>query len=76
MGLLASLPARNGFEGVNLLADQLCERRCAVAQASQRRWIFECDFAVLCAAQRRRAMRKGPAPENACLLYVSSRNGF
>jgi hypothetical protein len=29
--------------------------------ASQRRWIFECYFAVLGPAQRRRAMRKGSA---------------
>jgi hypothetical protein len=32
-----------------------------VPQASQRRWSFECDFGVLCPAQRRRAMRKGSA---------------
>jgi hypothetical protein len=61
MGLFASLPARNGFKGVDVPADQLRERRCAVPQASQRRSIFECDFAMLCPAQRRRAMRKGPA---------------
>ena len=61
MGLFASLPARNGFKGVDVPADQLCERRCAVPQASQRRWIFERDFAVPRPAQGCGAVGKCPA---------------
>lgn len=59
MSLFASLPARDRLERVDVPADQFCERRCAEPLASQLRWIFERDFAVLCPAQRRGAMREG-----------------
>jgi hypothetical protein len=63
MGLFVSLSARNDLGGVAVPAEEFCESRRAEPQASQRRWILECDFAMLllCPAQRRRAMREGSA---------------
>jgi hypothetical protein len=61
MGLLASLPARNRLEGIDVPADQFCEGRGDLPQPSQLRRVFERNLAMPGPTHGCRAVGKCPA---------------
>jgi hypothetical protein len=59
--LFASLSTRDSLKRLDVPTDQFRNRRRAELLSRQLVGVFERDFAMLCPAQRRRAMSEGPA---------------